>query len=77
MANNNNNFKFEIVKEIAALSTNGAGWSKELNLVSWNGRAPVYYLRAWDPEHKRMGKGIALTESELRELAAVIEDEFK
>ncbi len=27
---------FEIVKKIGTLSTTEKGWSKELNLVSWN-----------------------------------------
>lgn len=70
-------FKFEIVQAIATLSTNAKGWSKELNIVSWNGRPPVYDLRSWDPEHEKMGKGLTMTKDELIELAAVIEDEIK
>ena len=33
--------KFEIVKHIGVLAESAKGWSKELNLVSWNGREPV------------------------------------
>ncbi len=32
--------KFEIIKTLGVLSTSAKGWSKELNLVSWNDREP-------------------------------------
>ena len=40
--------KFEIVKRIGVLSEGNNGWKKELNLVSWNDRAPKYDIRDWD-----------------------------
>lgn len=59
--------KFEIVEQIKKLSTNSKnGWSKELNLVSWNDAAPKYDLRNWSPDHKKMGRGITLTKDELQ-----------
>ncbi|MGO1580628.1 MAG: YdbC family protein [Peptoniphilaceae bacterium] len=67
-------FKFEIVKHIATLSTNSKGWSKELNLVSWNERNAKYDIREWDPDHKMMSKGITLTKEELIELREGILD---
>ncbi len=60
--------KFEIIKNIGTLSESSKGWTKELNLVSWNGREPKYDIRDWDPEHKKMGKGVTLTEDELKKL---------
>ena len=68
------NFKYEIVNEIGVLSENTKGWRKELNLVSWNGVDPKYDLRDWAPNHEKMGKGITLTEEELRELKDIIKD---
>ena len=47
--------KYEITKSIAILSTEKNGWSKELNLVSWNDRAPKYDIRSWSPDHQKMG----------------------
>ena len=67
-------FKYEIVNEIGVLSENTKGWRKELNLVSWNGADPKYDLRDWAPNHEKMGKGITLTEEELRELKDIIKD---
>ena len=45
-----------------------------MNLVSWNGVDPKYDLRDWAPNHEKMGKGITLTEEELRELKEIIKD---
>ncbi len=65
-------FKYEIVKELGVISENARGWTKELNLVSWNDREPKYDIREWAPEHERMGKGVSLTEEELLTLAELI-----
>lgn len=61
-------FKYEIIETIAVLSENTKGWKKELNLMSWNGRAPVYDIRDWAPNHEKMGKGSTYTVEELRVL---------
>lgn len=61
-------FKYEIVKELGVISESARGWNRELNLVSWNDKAPKYDIRDWAPEHERMGKGISLTEEEMNSL---------
>ena len=50
--------KYEIVEKLGVLGESGNGWTKELNMVSWNDREPVYDLRTWNASHERMGKGI-------------------
>lgn len=65
--------KFEIMENIAVLSTSPKGWTLELNKVSWNDRPPKYDLRQWSPDHAKMGKGVTLTDVELRELKAALE----
>lgn len=67
--------KYEIKKEIGALSENAKGWRKELNLVSWNGAAPKYDIREWAPDHEKMGKGITLTTEEAKELMELLQQE--
>ena len=57
--------KYEIVKNIAVLSTSASGWSKELNLISWNDREPKYDLRDWSADHSKIGKGVTLSKEEL------------
>lgn len=56
--------KYEITEEIKVLSENAKGWTKELNLVSWNDREPKFDLREWAPEHEKMSKGITLSREE-------------
>lgn len=70
----NDNFKFEIVKNIAVLSTDRNGWAKELNLVSFNDAPPKYDIRSWDPDHQKMGKGISLSRDEMKEMLDALAD---
>lgn len=60
--------KFEVKEKIGTLSESSKGWSKELNLVSWNGREPKHDLRDWAPDHAKMGKGVTLSVDELKKL---------
>lgn len=60
--------KYEIKETLGALSENNKGWSKELNLISWNDREPKYDIRDWAPGHEKMGKGVTLTVEELKKL---------
>ncbi len=65
-------FKYDIVKTIGVVSQPNNGWIKELNLISWNNREPVYDLRTWDENHERMGKGITLTADDLKSLKELL-----
>ena len=64
--------KFEITDHLATLSTSPKGWTKELNLVSWNGAAAKYDIRDWSPDHSKMGKGVTLSADEMKELKAAV-----
>ena len=66
--------KFEITDHLATLSTSPKGWTKELNLISWNGAAAKYDIRDWSPDHSKMGKGVTLSADEMRELKATLEE---
>lgn len=66
------NIKYEIVEQIGILSESTKGWTKELNLISWNDRIPKYDLRDWAPEHERMGKGTTLSTEELKKLRDIL-----
>ena len=67
-----NEIKFEILKNIGVLSTSAGGWSKELNLISWNDREPKYDLRDWSADHSKMGKGVTLSAEELQALKELL-----
>lgn len=64
--------KYEIVKELGVLAEGRNGWTKELNLVSWNDREPKYDLREWSPDHEKMAKGITLSLEEAAELKRLL-----
>lgn len=57
---------FDIVEHIGVISSYSTGWSKELNLVRWNGGAVKYDIRDWDPAHEHMSRGVTLHEKEMR-----------
>jgi len=62
------NIDMKITKEIAVLSVSGSGYTKEINLVSWNSAEPKYDIRSWSPGREKCGKGIALTQAEAKNL---------
>ncbi|KAB2952161.1 hypothetical protein F9B85_10130 [Heliorestis acidaminivorans] len=57
--------KYKITQHFGTLSEGSKGWKKEVNLISWNDKAPKYDIRDWAPEHAKMGKGVTLTREEL------------
>lgn len=57
-----------ITRKLAVLSENGKGYTKEINLVSWNGADAKLDIRVWFPNYEKCGKGIVLTEEEGRKL---------
>ena len=69
-------FKYEIQEEFGVLSDTGKGWTRELNLISWNEGKPKYDIRDWAPDRSKMGKGVTLTPDEvmlLRDLLGEID----
>lgn len=68
--------KYEIIEELGVLSESAKGWTKELNLISWNGGAPKYDIRDWAPEHEKMGKGVTLNEDEAKKLVELLADKL-
>ena len=69
--------KYEIIEELGVLAESAKGWTKELNLISWNGGAPKYDIRDWAPEHEKMGKGVTLTDEEAKVLLELLQNNLK
>lgn len=42
---------------------------KELNVISWYGKADKLDIRGWTDDHSKMTKGISLTEEEFIQIA--------
>ena len=64
--------KYEITEEIGILLESAKGWTKEINLISWNDREPKYDIREWAPDHEKMGKGVTLSIEEVKSLKALL-----
>ena len=47
-----------VTKSLAVLGENAKGYTKEVNLVSWNNATAKLDIREWHPEHEKCGKGI-------------------
>lgn len=70
--------KYEVKEKLGVISQDGTT-TKELRLVSWNDRDAKYDIRGWyidDKEQEKCGKGIALSEDELKKLGKVIIEAF-
>ena len=66
-------FKYEITQELGVISESKSGWTRELNLVSWNGGAPKFDIRDWAPDQEKMGKGISLSADEIGNVKKIID----
>lgn len=69
--------QYEIAKEIAVLSVSDSGYTKEINLVSWNGAEPKYDIRSFSPDREKCGKGITLSAEEVTRLLEALQNELK
>ena len=63
---------FTIKDYLLVLSTGVRGWTKEVNVVSWNSRKPKLDIREWDEAHEKMGKGITLNKEEVLKLKELL-----
>ena len=68
--------QYEIVKEIAVLSTGDSGYTKEINLISRNGKEPKYDIRSFSPNREKCGKGITLNADEAAALLKALQKEL-
>lgn len=77
--NEDNKFKYKLVKKIGVISVNSQGWTKEVNLISYNGKKAVVDIRFWSPNRK-MSRGITIKKEDLSrtiDLLKSIKKEFK
>ena len=48
--------KYEITEHLGVISETARGWTREVNMISWNGREPKIDVRDWSPDHSKMSK---------------------
>lgn len=68
-------FTFELLERLGTISTN-KGISREVNIVSWNGKPAKIDIRGWDDDHENPTKGLALTEDEAKALYEILKGRF-
>lgn len=64
-------FSYEIKDKIAVLSDEKSSWTKEINLISYNGAEAKIDIRSWqttEEGERKMSKGITLTNDEAAKL---------
>ena len=73
-------FTFEIVEHIGTIDVidgREEKWTKEVNVVAWNGGKPKIDVRDWNASHDRMSRGITLTEDQAMKMTKALVDRFK
>jgi hypothetical protein len=68
----NDDVHFDLMEHIGVLGRKDNGWTKEVNIVAWNGGKAKVDIRDWDPAHQRMTKGITLFEEEAENLVRAL-----
>ena len=64
---------YEVKRRICTLSENPkTHWTRELNYISWNGMPPKFDIREFSPDHKKLSKGVTLTEEEMSRIKDAI-----
>ena len=72
MNNQNGEVPYKIIKSLGVLLEKDNGYTREVNIMSWNNGDPKLDIREWSPSRKPL-KGIALSEHEtiiLRDMLA-------
>ena len=64
--------KYEITEHLGTISETARGWTREVNMISWNGREPKVDVRDWSPEHDKMSNGLPLLKTSYRNLQRLL-----
>lgn len=75
-----NDITFEIMEHIGTIDVidgREEKWTKEVNVVAWNGGKPKIDVRDWNEAHDRMSRGITLTEDQAMRMAKALAERFR
>ena len=64
----NERFSYKVIANVGTLAQYPNGWSKEVNIVSWNEGPAKMDIRDWSEDHEKMSRGITLTADEAQRL---------
>ena len=77
---NNGEITFEIMEHIGVIDSydnREQAWTKEVNVVAWNGGKPKIDIRDWSSDHQRMSRGITLTEDQAMEMTKALVQRYR
>ena len=77
---NTNDVTFEIMEHIGVIdeiNNREEKWTKEINVVAWNGGKPKIDVRDWNASHDRMSRGITLTEEQAMKMTKALVDRYR
>jgi len=66
---------YDVIEHVGVIATYPNGWTKELNIVAWNGGTGKYDLRDWDATHEHMSRGITLHKDEAKKLCELLQEQ--
>ena len=75
-----NNITFEIMEHIGVIDiydNREEKWTKEVNVVAWNGGKPKIDVRDWNGKHDRMSRGITLTEDQAMKMTKALVERYR
>ena len=73
----NDEVTFELMEHFGVIEERKDGWTKEVNIVAWNGGQGKIDIRDWDPSHEKMTKGITLFEDTAEKLAEALYERYR
>ncbi|MGP1569433.1 MAG: YdbC family protein [Eubacteriales bacterium] len=64
---------YKVIRKLGVVAEYPNGWTKEVNLISWNDKEPKVDLRDWDEKHEHMSRGITLKVEETAKVVDILE----
>lgn len=65
-------FSYEIKAHLGVIKRMPSGWTKEVNVISWNGGPAKLDIREWSGDHQHMSKGMTLYRNEAELLVRLV-----
>ena len=63
---------YEVIQTYGVFDETESGWTKEVNLISWNGNEPKIDSRSWSPDHAKSSKIGTLSKEAAQRLGHIL-----
>lgn len=65
---------YDIVENVGVIKRYASGWTKEVNIISWNEGIPKFDIRDWDENREHLTRGMTFTDEEMFKLVDFINE---